>query len=848
MSKKLSATEMTLGKVFSKEFSYYIPSYQRPYSWEKEEALALFNDIFQSVSIDNRSIKDQSEYFLGSIVLIKENELEFQIVDGQQRLTTLTILFSALRHYLPEIYKKSISALIYDEADPLAGISARYRLTLRDKDSLFFKETIQEAALIVSTSVQFKNLSDSKKKILENYQLFNELLQKLSSEEVRRIAEYLVQKCYVVAVTSFDPDSAFKIFSVMNDRGRPLEVTDILKAEVLGSIQDKEIQERYTEKWEDLEESLGRDNFVVFFSHLRMIFFKTKSKSTILKDVRSIIKSVGPVQFIDDFVAPYSSSFQCLLSKEYKSKGVDSQNINTVLKFLALVDFQDWQPVLILHFAKNSTSDVAGFVKKFERLVMALMILRIDVNKRIERFGKVLSALESKGNLFLPDSPLLLSSEEQNDILIKLDSDIYKESRIVLLVLLRLDSFLSSGGAIYEHSKLSIEHVMPQNPSDTSEWLVNWPDDDIRNTWVHRLGNLVLLDQSKNSKARNFDFEKKKKTYFSKHGVSPFVLTTGVLTENEWLLDIVTKRQEFLISKLAELWELNPEFPLSIELPEKSLRFDHDNYSWESRCGKFGLYLCNECEWTGPTDWTGESIILLSNSHEAEINILSKYKYFSKVKNWIYLPQKIKFKEETFTSNDSFGWESANHKINLLSKGKLQSEWLDEWDSIQIIHPESESVRAHLYNYNFFSSFYELMKPTISLEKCIELLGGLKSKKSLKGVDVFELNDESKISIKLSQYYPEDSSFWYGVSPSTLSKYKDESLNHLVLIVGGEGLIKLPVNLLELYLCHANKTFFENGEVKHFHIFIRKVKQGVFKLYTSAEKEEFLLNDYFIKA
>jgi hypothetical protein len=101
-----------------------------------------------------------------------------------------------------------------------------------------------------------------------------------------------------------------------------------------------------------------------------------------------------------------------------------------------------------------------------------------------------------------------------------------------------------------------VEHVLPQNPPVGSQWVTWFPKEDERPKVVHKLGNLALLSRRKNSQAQNFDFDRKKREYFSKNGVSPFALTTQVLNENVWTLDVIRNRQQLLVDKLKGLWRL----------------------------------------------------------------------------------------------------------------------------------------------------------------------------------------------------------------------------------------------------------------------------------------------------
>jgi len=128
--------------------------------------------------------------------------------------------------------------------------------------------------------------------------------------------------------------------------------------------------------------------------------------------------------------------------------------------------------------------------------------------------------------------------------------------KIRLPVLLRLDESLSEGGASYDYPIITVEHVLPQSPSEGSKWLEWWPEEETRFEYVHRLGNLALLSRRKNSQAQNFEFERKKSEYFRHGGVSPYALTTQVLNEKEWTPQVVEIRQKLLVDTLKNVWRL----------------------------------------------------------------------------------------------------------------------------------------------------------------------------------------------------------------------------------------------------------------------------------------------------
>lgn len=115
---------------------------------------------------------------------------------------------------------------------------------------------------------------------------------------------------------------------------------------------------------------------------------------------------------------------------------------------------------------------------------------------------------------------------------------------------------LSDGTAHYDHALVTIEHVLPQNPAADSEWLADFPTQEIRNEWVHRLANLVLLSRYKNPAASNYDFTYKKDTYFAQGGDTAYVLTSQVRQEVDWTPAILKARQEKLLARISHVWEL----------------------------------------------------------------------------------------------------------------------------------------------------------------------------------------------------------------------------------------------------------------------------------------------------
>jgi hypothetical protein len=553
----IEASEKPILDIFCDKYIFHIPSYQRPYAWTKDQASELLDDITTACG-EFGEISIASPYFLGSIVLIKDpQKAEADVVDGQQRLTTLTILLSVLRDLSAPKIGAAIHNYVCQSGDPIAGTSDVFRLTLRERDADFFRTTVQMENATTSLP-DMRHFRDARARVVENANFLRERLELLTEEQRRRLTMYIAQRCYLVIVAASDQESAFRIFSVLNSRGLDLTPADILKAEIIGAL-SVEKQDAYTAQWEDIEDELGRERFAELFGHIRMIHRKQKMKETLIAEFREFVPTrKDPVKFIESELSPYADAYEEITDQAFESyKNADE--INRQLAHLARLDNFDWQPPAIEVIARRRADPdfVLRFLSDLERLAYGMFLMRSDPSERIRRYGKLLGSIQAGDDLFAAISPLQLDESERLAVRQSLDGDIYLVTRIRLPLLLRLDELLSGGSAVYNSPIVSVEHVLPQNPASDSQWLLDFPEEVDRAHWVHKLANLVLLTRRKNSQASNLDFSEKKKKYFStKAGVANFALTSKVLSETVWTPDTLQNRQTELIGAIEKLWRL----------------------------------------------------------------------------------------------------------------------------------------------------------------------------------------------------------------------------------------------------------------------------------------------------
>ena len=500
----INANPERLARIFSDEFAFAVPTYQRPYAWERDQAGALLDDVLAAVQ-EARAEKEPVTYFLGSIVLIKQSgSPDAMVVDGQQRLTTLTILLSVLRDLSADQSRWKRHKYICEEGDPDKGTKDRWRLTARKRDTEFLQSTVQKLGA-TDNLPPTAGLSDSRLRIVENTALLRTRLQKLTEIERDDLIAFLLQRCYLVVVSVANVETAHRVFTVLNARGLDLTPTDMLKADLLDRV-PPETEADYANLWEAQEERLGRDGFVNLFQHIRMIYQREKPRTRLEIGFREHVKDFAkPEEFVSKVLEPFGTAYAELLSRSAFAARYGTQ-AGRHLGFLRLLDNNDWEPPAVQFLARGPHTAVATFFRELERLAFFLFVTRSDINGRIARYAKVLEDLLGIPREGAPFRAIDLTSDEKAAFTRGLDGPLYLMVRVRLPVLLRLDAALTAGGVEYDHSVITVEHVLPQNPSAESEWLARFPDPTMRDEWTHRIGNLVLLTRAKNAQAANLAY------------------------------------------------------------------------------------------------------------------------------------------------------------------------------------------------------------------------------------------------------------------------------------------------------------------------------------------------------
>jgi hypothetical protein len=297
-------------------------------------------------------------YFLGSIVLIKTpNDPLSKVVDGQQRLTTLTILLGILRDLTADNEVKfNRRGYVYQKANPDSGAQERFRLLLRQQDRAFFRNHIQNPGA-TNNLPDPATLQGSLQHIAANARYLRKQLETVEEARRNALVAFIIQRCYLVVVAVPTADSARRIFTVLNARGLDLTATDILKADLLeraGPTREADLANR----WETAEQAVGRDKFVELFGHIRMIYERDKPRVALESGFyKSVTPFMGDAErFVSGILEPITDA-SILLGDTQAVRQQFGIEAAKAVRSLERIDNKDWVPPALLRLWKRSQGD-----------------------------------------------------------------------------------------------------------------------------------------------------------------------------------------------------------------------------------------------------------------------------------------------------------------------------------------------------------------------------------------------------------------------------------------------------------------------------------------------------------
>jgi len=549
---KIAAEKVDINTLFS-NFWFSIPEYQRSYVWESDNINDLLDDLW--FAFENRS---DSEYFLGSLVLKKTAEKnfdEYEVLDGQQRLTTLLVLMAVLRDITEnEDLKSTCQERIFQKENKFKGIPQRIRLIYKIRDNvgkyiddhILDKEGTKNdkiSAYIESKNVSISHMSNA---ILTMRKFFDAK----NSDDRDNFGAYLGLKPIFIYVSTESREDAFRMFTILNNRGIPLTNADILKSVNIGEIENEKERDNYAIKWEQIEGDFG-DDFDRFLSFIRTILVKEKARLNLLDEYEENIykkklleKGKNTIDYLSNIKLNYDIVIRLNGGMNFEN---EYKNLLTIMDIG--MPSEDWIPPLLAFYNKFSNSDLLAFLKNLEYKFSSDWILQFTPTQRIENMNNIIKKIDKSSTSSEIMQDLSLFKVDGTQLKNTLEGNIYGR-RFARYILLKYEFLQGDNTAHFSNFKsISVEHILPQNPSKESHWVSVFSEED-RKKWTHKLANLLLISKKKNSKLSNLDFSEKKKRYL-KGRIDVFPSSKIFITYEKWNTDILEKRQKEIIGKLV---------------------------------------------------------------------------------------------------------------------------------------------------------------------------------------------------------------------------------------------------------------------------------------------------------
>ncbi|MBH0300141.1 DUF262 domain-containing protein [Helicobacter pylori] len=563
--------------------SYYqIPDYQRPYQWTEKNCEKLLDDLFSSYEYYK-----ESGYFCGSLVLIaidtdsETNAETYDIVDGQQRLST----FILLAKVLATLYDKGLKSTSRELLEKSLGDTdekKRERLHFNAM-GLNAKDDFVYALEHFNDSQASKN-KNNKNNYLKNAVCLKNYLKEKEIKDINDFIKWLYFKVVFIKTTCSNVSMALRIFSVLNARGLPLHAIDVFKVELLKKLANKKDQEEFVSRWSTLHQKCSGNESK--FPKRKENKREKNATETLFSWYLTYLNPVTSGKSMEERLA---DQFERLNKppSEYLKGVEDFYNA-----YCEMLEMQDWHAHLLSYLASDfwhiilCTSILHHYSDQDIKALKELLVKfyyqnwvatreepKKQTNCNIIKALKENKSVESIASIVKEYLDYHKITQHFRDNL--QDSKLYEQHKRssknswLRPILILVEYFVSDDPKpkrIQMDKNFHVEHILPQKPELSSQWVKDFSEEE-RELYTHSLANLTLLGGTKNAQASNLDFKDKKKIYMGEeiklNKKKPFkVMTCYKMTIDiahhytEWTPKSLEKRKEELIQIIESVLAL----------------------------------------------------------------------------------------------------------------------------------------------------------------------------------------------------------------------------------------------------------------------------------------------------
>lgn len=552
----INAEVQRIRDVFSAAADIRVPPFQRSFAWGDEETDILIKDLLEA-------FRNSVIYFLGAMVLIRpKGRGPSDVVDGQQRLTTLTIILAVMR----DLAKSQDEAALlhanigHENLGTMFGQGHRWRITLNTLDTPFFREHVQQRGATENPERVRRAAreagSESQMRIADAVSLIYDELSDMSQEERSRFAQWLLDEVSIVRVRVSEYSIAYKVFQSLNHRGKPLSDHDILKSalfERAGFTNQEAIEQSV--RWNMYTNRLSDRGFGDMLKQVRAIYDRSQVGELVDGLLQSVMQRMPVSTFLNEKLPRFVDAYDAVVSGNLQSVQLGPEAVRRIC-YLRSIHHESWRAPAIMFLVDHPNDpDMADrFFWALDRLAYAMQYSIPDREYRQRRYRRVLDAMERPGELFDPDSPLDLSAKEKSDFVERLRGRFpnFKQRRALLM---RVSGSTPQGLALQPGADATVEHILPRTPPKGSDWYEEWSRARDRDELTECIGNFTLLSHAENQEADRKSFQEKLGIYF-RRGNPSFALSADLKGRTRWTPDDVRARRDMLIGHLSKDWGL----------------------------------------------------------------------------------------------------------------------------------------------------------------------------------------------------------------------------------------------------------------------------------------------------
>ena len=542
-----------------KDHRLVVPAYQRSYAWEEKHVQDLLRDLSDAIE------KDESEYFLGSVVAMRKDERLVEIVDGQQRLATTTILLAAIRDFLRENGEDERERMINEQylfSRDMDSLEVLPRLRLNNSDQDYFlSRVLTSAASSASGSAKVKSLPQSHQRIDLACRLIGEHVKRVaatSHQPIQRLLTWLKfveNRAKVIFVAVPDESNAFVIFETLNDRGLDLAITDLLKNHLFGLAAERfgETQDRWTSMIAGLEAAEDEAIAITYIRHLWSSKFGATREKDLYKSIKSRVNSKQQAIDLSNELAVNSRRYAAFRSPDHEMWKEYGPALKPQINALNILNMSQIRPLLLAVFERFEPDEVAKAVTLFVSWGVRFLIVggggggvleqHYCERARAIRDGRAANTRDLRAAMkaVVPNDAQFQAEFERCTVSNK------QIARYYLRTLEMVANEDARGQWVPNENQLvvNLEHVLPQSPS--ADWALA---SDLARALYRRLGNLTILGAEENVAAANAPFAAKKAIYAR----STFVLARELVEVETWDEEAIGQRQRRLAQLALTAW------------------------------------------------------------------------------------------------------------------------------------------------------------------------------------------------------------------------------------------------------------------------------------------------------